>query len=199
MCGHPLSDEARERIERWQQISSGESAKHESLSDTLVGTSSLSAMYQGASAAYSYISGYFSRSAPDEYTSTTTINNSTLGTDVLSQDRSQLMPREVTANSPQKTDGIPIKSYKAGHAAAGRVLLTACETSGQTEVDLDSIIDRLLEVRGSRPGKQIQLLDTEIRFLCTKAREIFISQPMLLELEAPIRVNALLSLRGNHP
>ena len=56
------------------------------------------------------------------------------------------------------------------------------------EVDLDSIIDRLLEVRGSRPGKQVQLLEAEIRFLCTKAREIFISQPILLELEAPIKV-----------
>jgi len=56
------------------------------------------------------------------------------------------------------------------------------------DVDLDSIIDRLLEVRGSRPGKQVQLLETEIRFLCTKAREIFISQPILLELEAPIKV-----------
>lgn len=58
----------------------------------------------------------------------------------------------------------------------------------QHEVDLDSIIDRLLEVRGSRPGKQVQLLESEIRFLCTKAREIFISQPILLELEAPIKV-----------
>src|SRR3954453_944780 len=57
-----------------------------------------------------------------------------------------------------------------------------------TDVDLDSIIDRLLEVRGSRPGKQVQLLETEIRYLCTKAREIFISQPILLELEAPIKV-----------
>lgn len=57
------------------------------------------------------------------------------------------------------------------------------------DVDLDSIIDRLLEVRGSRPGKQVQLLESEIRYLCTKAREIFISQPILLELEAPIKVN----------
>lgn len=58
----------------------------------------------------------------------------------------------------------------------------------QYDVDLDTIIDRLLEVRGSRPGKQVQLLESEIRFLCTKAREIFISQPILLELEAPIKV-----------
>ncbi|KAL9041209.1 MAG: hypothetical protein Q9180_001432 [Flavoplaca navasiana] len=58
----------------------------------------------------------------------------------------------------------------------------------QNDVDLDSVIDRLLEVRGSRPGKQVQLLETEIRYLCTKAREIFISQPILLELEAPIKI-----------
>jgi len=61
----------------------------------------------------------------------------------------------------------------------------------QNDVDLDSIIDRLLEVRGSRPGKQVQLLEAEIRYLCTKAREIFISQPILLELEAPIKVRAV--------
>lgn len=61
----------------------------------------------------------------------------------------------------------------------------------QNEIDLDSIVDRLLEVRGSRPGKQVQLLESEIRYLCTKAREIFISQPILLELEAPIKVSAV--------
>lgn len=61
----------------------------------------------------------------------------------------------------------------------------------QNDVDLDSIIDRLLEVRGSRPGKQVQLLEAEIRYLCTKAREIFISQPILLELEAPIKVSSV--------
>lgn len=67
------------------------------------------------------------------------------------------------------------------------------------EVDLDSIIDRLLEVRGSRPGKQVQLLESEIRFLCTKAREIFISQPILLELEAPIKVHNQCSISSTPP
>ncbi|KAF8918014.1 Serine/threonine-protein phosphatase pp1, partial [Haplosporangium bisporale] len=56
------------------------------------------------------------------------------------------------------------------------------------EIDIDSIIERLLEVRGSRPGKQVQLAEYEIKFLCTAAREIFISQPILLELEAPIKI-----------
>jgi serine/threonine-protein phosphatase PP1 catalytic subunit len=43
-------------------------------------------------------------------------------------------------------------------------------------------------VRGSRPGKQVQLAEHEIKFLCTTAREIFMSQPILLELEAPIKI-----------
>ncbi|KAK9343297.1 Metallo-dependent phosphatase-like protein [Lipomyces starkeyi] len=60
-------------------------------------------------------------------------------------------------------------------------------TADATEYDVDSIVERLLEVRGSRPGKQVQLLEQEIRYLCTKAREIFIQQPILLELEAPIK------------
>ncbi|KAG9293360.1 hypothetical protein G9A89_007606 [Geosiphon pyriformis] len=56
------------------------------------------------------------------------------------------------------------------------------------DIDLESVIERLLEVRGCRPGKQVQLQEYEIKFLCTRAREIFISQPILLELEAPIKI-----------
>ncbi|KAJ7689481.1 serine/threonine-protein phosphatase PP1 [Mycena rosella] len=56
------------------------------------------------------------------------------------------------------------------------------------DIDLDSVIDRLLEVRGNRPGKPVQLQEYEIKYLCTKAREIFINQPILLELEAPIKI-----------
>ena len=43
-------------------------------------------------------------------------------------------------------------------------------------------------VRGNRPGKPVNLSEYEIKFLCTKAREIFIAQPILLELEAPIKI-----------
>jgi len=55
-------------------------------------------------------------------------------------------------------------------------------------IDVDNIIDRLLEVRGSKPGQQVDLEEHEIRYLCSKARSIFIKQPILLELEAPIKV-----------
>lgn len=50
---------------------------------------------------------------------------------------------------------------------------------------LDDIIKRLLEGRG---GKQVQLSEAEIRQLCVNARQIFLSQPNLLHLHAPIRI-----------
>jgi hypothetical protein len=52
---------------------------------------------------------------------------------------------------------------------------------------LDGIINRLLEVRG-RPGKQVQLSEGEIKQLCMVSRDIFLKQPNLLELEAPIKI-----------
>ena len=55
-------------------------------------------------------------------------------------------------------------------------------------IDVDAVIAKLLEVRGSRPGKQVNIAEPDIRSLCTVAREIFMNQPVLLELEAPIKI-----------
>lgn len=53
-------------------------------------------------------------------------------------------------------------------------------------------------VRGNRPGKPVQLHENELKYLCTTAREIFISQPILLELEAPIKIcGVYASFRGD--
>lgn len=46
----------------------------------------------------------------------------------------------------------------------------------------------LVAVRGAKPGKNVQLQENEIRGLCLKSREIFLSQPILLELEAPLKI-----------
>lgn len=53
---------------------------------------------------------------------------------------------------------------------------------------VDGMIAKLLEVRGKKPGKNVQLSEDDIRHLCTKSRELFVSQPNLLELEAPIKI-----------
>ncbi|KAJ6357652.1 hypothetical protein OIU78_005488 [Salix suchowensis] len=64
-------------------------------------------------------------------------------------------------------------------------------TQGQAAMDpavLDDIIKRLTEVRSARPGKQVQLSEAEIKQLCVASRDIFLQQPVLLELEAPIKI-----------
>jgi heterodisulfide reductase subunit C len=61
-------------------------------------------------------------------------------------------------------------------------------TATATEVDIDDIIDKLLKVRGRRPGTNVQLQEREILYLCKKAGEIFSSQPVLLKLMVPIKV-----------
>jgi len=53
---------------------------------------------------------------------------------------------------------------------------------------LDDVISRLLEVRVSKPGKQVQLAEAEVRQLCIVSKDIFMTQPILLELEAPIKI-----------
>lgn len=56
------------------------------------------------------------------------------------------------------------------------------------EVDIDEIISKLLEVKSCKPGKQVNLTENEVRILCLRSREILMSQPILLELEAPLKI-----------
>jgi serine/threonine-protein phosphatase PP1 catalytic subunit len=76
----------------------------------------------------------------------------------------------------------------------------------QDKLNIDGIIQRLLEcnkancflleyvrilfrlVRGAKPNKNVHLNENEVRGLCLKSREIFLSQPILLELEAPLKI-----------
>mmetsp|Transcript_14254 Transcript_14254/g.26407 ORF Transcript_14254/g.26407 Transcript_14254/m.26407 type:complete len:333 (-) Transcript_14254:123-1121(-) len=60
--------------------------------------------------------------------------------------------------------------------------------SGSKDFNVNEVIDKLLEVRGARPGKHVPLSESEIKALCQGAREIFMEQPILLELEAPIKI-----------
>ena len=59
-------------------------------------------------------------------------------------------------------------------------------------VAVDKLIERLIEVRSSKPGKPVQLSESEIKQLCATARDIFFNQPNLLELEAPIKICGIL-------
>jgi len=56
------------------------------------------------------------------------------------------------------------------------------------ELDIDGVIDKCLEARGAKPGKLVQVSEGQMKALCTKAREVFLEQSALLELEAPIKI-----------
>lgn len=53
---------------------------------------------------------------------------------------------------------------------------------------LDDIIRRLTEAKNGRAAKQVLLTEAEIRQLCLASKDIFLSQPNLLELEGPIKI-----------
>ncbi|KAK1350537.1 serine/threonine-protein phosphatase [Hamiltosporidium tvaerminnensis] len=56
------------------------------------------------------------------------------------------------------------------------------------EVNVDTIIEKLLSVKSCKPGKQVNLEEIEIKYLCEKSQEIFMRQPTLVEIKAPVKI-----------
>lgn len=56
------------------------------------------------------------------------------------------------------------------------------------EHHVNSIINKLLDPQNFKTGKNINLPEAEIRQLCSRSRTIFLSQPTLLELTAPLKI-----------
>jgi len=98
---------------------------------------------------------------------------------------------QVSATPATGGSSPPLTSQAQAQAQAQAAAQEAQKGNKNTkniQLDVDKIIERLLEVRGKRPGKHVNLTEAEIRNLCLKSREVFISQPILLELEAPIKI-----------
>ena len=55
------------------------------------------------------------------------------------------------------------------------------------KLDLDGLLRRMTDCRGKRVN-QVAMTEAEIMELIQKARAIFLKQPMLLELEPPLKV-----------
>ena len=55
-------------------------------------------------------------------------------------------------------------------------------------MNVDSLIEKLLSVRGNKPGKQVDLKEDEIKYLIDQSLKIIKDQKMLVELEAPLHV-----------
>ena len=55
-------------------------------------------------------------------------------------------------------------------------------------MNADSIMEKLLSVKGNKPGKLVDLKEEEIKFLIEKSLPIIRDQKMLIELEAPLHI-----------
>ena len=51
-----------------------------------------------------------------------------------------------------------------------------------------SHFDKCVETRGARPGKLVEVAEGQMKALCTRCHEVFLSQSALLEIEAPIKI-----------
>jgi serine/threonine-protein phosphatase PP1 catalytic subunit len=62
-------------------------------------------------------------------------------------------------------------------------------TMTENDVDLDDMISRLLDAGYStKVTKAVCLKNAEITAICTRAREVLLSQPSLIELNAPVKI-----------
>lgn len=59
--------------------------------------------------------------------------------------------------------------------------------------EIESIISKLLEGRFLEPNTEISLEEEQVVMLIDKVKPIFMEQPMLLELAAPINICGMLS------
>ncbi|XP_014804233.1 PREDICTED: serine/threonine-protein phosphatase PP1-alpha catalytic subunit [Calidris pugnax] len=88
--------------------------------------------------------------------------------------------------------GNQIPRIPRAHGSCQSVGIGGCHSPHTGVTPVGSLIPISLSpwgpVQGSRPGKNVQLTENEIRGLCLKSREIFLSQPILLELEAPLKI-----------
>jgi hypothetical protein len=53
------------------------------------------------------------------------------------------------------------------------------------------LINNIISVKGNLYLSNNQLPETQIIDLCQRAKEVFLSQPTLLEFEAPVKVRSL--------
>ncbi|KAF9324136.1 hypothetical protein BG006_000828 [Podila minutissima] len=67
--------------------------------------------------------------------------------------------------------------------------LGPADGKGSKSVDVDDMISRLLDAGYSgKISKSVCLKNSEILFICQQARDVFLSQPTLIELNAPVKI-----------
>lgn len=101
-----------------------------------------------------------------------------------------------TSSNPQSNDlqfKLELPSSHANPSTSPTKVTTRALPSNKSrspyDVNIDDIIDRLVDYGLTKKSpKKFQVSSDELKFICAKARQILLSQPMLLELAAPVKV-----------
>ncbi|XP_067002286.1 uncharacterized protein [Anabrus simplex] len=72
-------------------------------------------------------------------------------------------------------------------SSSGKQSQTDATMKAKQTLDIDKVISQLLAGR-KKTDKQVNLAEWQVKQLCLSTREIFLEQPMLLELEAPVNI-----------
>jgi serine/threonine-protein phosphatase PP1 catalytic subunit len=74
-------------------------------------------------------------------------------------------------------------------ASPGSPPLKKPRTEGETAFDIDEVLDKLVGVRKRHPsGQTVHSPHDTVLSLCSRVRQIFMSQDMLLDLEVPLKL-----------
>ena len=78
--------------------------------------------------------------------------------------------------------------YSAPRSTLLKNMLRQNNDAPPDESWIDGIIDNLLSARNKKPGTPVDISVQDATTLCSQAREVLLSQPMLLELGAPVKI-----------
>lgn len=102
--------------------------------------------------------------------------------------RPHLPPLIIPSSLPSSARSPPLtKSLELSPTA--RIPFLGSSDKSSKVVDIDEIISKLLDAGYSgKIAKSICLRNNEIVYICQTAREVFLSQPTLIELNAPVKI-----------
>lgn len=72
--------------------------------------------------------------------------------------------------------GSPLRDWERDHA----------DKKALENLNVDVVLQKLLEVKGGRVGKNVNLTEPEVRGLIMKCRDVLMTQPMLLGKYLPL-------------
>jgi len=97
------------------------------------------------------------------------------------------MPKEpILIKRPGAPNPVNLGADGSGPATPGGDVM---QMSALKSIDLDDMITRLLDAGyAGKVTKAVCLKNAEIQAICAAAREVFLSQPALIELSAPVKI-----------